>query len=926
MEIHWLADALVAGVLFVIAWSAASFVWPVFVSADPELKRSPLRAALDGARIGAWVYDISSRRFFFDKRACENLGVATGSILSLDDLSALVAASDRSRIEYHLQRAAESSDPFELTVQIEPERGPERFVELRGQAQTDRHGMPRQISGALRDVTAERQRSAEVRRQSQILAQVHDAIIATTLDGRILSWNAGAERTYGYPAAAALDKNVELLWFPEDRSQVSEQVSAASLASGAHEFVSRVRHQSGAELYAHFRLAVLRDAQNEEIGLLACSHDVTLQHQEHELLSLQASALESIGDAVLVTNKFGVILHSNAAASQMLHRRGVSMAGQLVSSLIAGSSEERDGTIEEIHAALLSEQNWSGELRCLRPGSGETIVTRTSITVLDLSSGPNWVWVQQDITEQRRAEAALKERERRFRNLADSAPMMVWMTDRAGAGEYVNRAWLTHSDMTREQARGHGWQEAIHPDDRLELRRLIDCRNRGRGPFEIELRMTRGNGTTSYTLTRGVPRYEAGRLVGFIGSAIDITHIKRAEQERIQFEQQALKSQKLHSLGVLAGGIAHDFNNLLVSVLGFSDLALREIEPRHPARELVQQIELGSRRAAALVQQVLTFAGKAEKAEEEVDVNRTVREMVTLLERTVGSKAAIDLELCPDLPILVSDPAQISQVVMNLVLNASDALGEDGGRIRIRTSLLQNSPKLASDWIGQENLLEGPYIQLEVHDTGCGMDEHTLSQVFDPFFTTKFKGRGLGLSAVMGVVRGHAGALSVRSTLGHGTSFRVVFPVSKTPAGTPSAPAVARDDDAGVLVVDDDPTVLQATSQMLKSGGLRVFCAQTEEEAAEVFERNADRIRLVLLDVVMPNTTPAMIAERLGAIGEVRVLLASGFSESSLRPPIDNRTFLGFVPKPYNRARLLEAVAAACPSLVHDESQDAASA
>ncbi len=929
MEIHWLADAAVAGAFFGIAWWFWRIVWPQSRDPAESIRRSRLKSTLDGAGIGVFTWEISGDRFICDRCAAGHVGAPAHAALSRESFLQRLAEEERDRVRYRLDRAGESNQKFVVTARlVEPDAdGDDRYIELWGEPEGEgfRAGSAARFFGAMRNVTLEHRRSAELRRQSQVLAQVHDAIVATTLDGRILTWNPGAERTYGYPAQDAVGKKLEILWFRSDREEMAQQVSAASVASGAHEFVSRVRHRSGAELYVHFRLAMLRGSDGADVGLLACSHDVTRQREEHELLSLQASALESIADSVLVTDKHGMILHSNQAASGLFRVRA-GLAGQPISALLAGSAERRDTLLSEIRTTLATNRRWAGELDCLRRGDPEPILTRASVTVLDLASGPNWVWVQQDITKQRSAEAALRERERRFRNLADTAPMMVWMTDREGDCEYVNDAWLAHTGMTRDEAVGAGWQDAFHPADRLELLRLIDCRTPGRGPFELELRTSCGNGRIAYTLTRGAPRYEAGRIVGYIGSAVDITGIKRAEQDRIALEQQALKAQKLHSLGVLAGGIAHDFNNLLVSVLGFSDLALHELEPRHPARELVEQIEVGSRRAAALVQQVLTFAGKAQKSEEEVDINDTVVEMASLLERTVGAKVSFDLDLASGLPQLTSDPAQMSQVVMNLVLNASDALGDRGGRIRVRTKLLSEAPNNEAHWIGADTFTKGRYLQLEVHDSGCGMDDDTLSQIFDPFFTTKVNGRGLGLSAVMGVVRSYAGAISVESALGEGSSFRVVFPLSPAPADLPVDPPVADTSTSGLLVVDDDPTVLQATRQMLQSCGLKVFCAQSELEAEACFRLHALEIGLVLLDVVMPATTPMRIADNLNAIQPVRILLTSGFSETGERPAIDNRTFVGFIPKPYDRAQLLEAVGAVAPSIIPERSGDAASA
>ena len=927
MAIHWLADIGVVVVILAAARLVAFYLGRASKHAGPELRKSRLHAALEGSRTGAWIWEISTRYFFCDSRACQHLGVPPGSLLGLDAFLDLVTPSDRARVELEMQRASCLDKPFELVACIRLPDGIERHLELKGRPETGELGKPIRITGALRDVTEERLRNAELRRQSQILAQVHDAIIATTPDGRILSWNDAAERIYGYPASEAIGRRVQMIWFEEDRAERENHLSAAAVSSGAHESITRARHKSGAAVYVHVRLALMHDADGETVGVLGCSYDVTDQREEQELLALQASALESIDDAVLVTNKLEKVIHANAAAHGFFARPGRKLVGGGISFLLAGSSELRTGRMGEIRQSLLREGKWSGELSCTRAEGGEPMTTRASVRLLDLESGSSWVWVLRDITVQRRAEAALKEREKRFRKLADSAPMMVWMTDAGGACEYVNDAWLSLAGMSWQQAQGHGWHEAIHPDDRAALERLIACGDGAREAFEAEIRMRNASGEFSCTLTRGAPRREGGEVVGYIGSAVDISNIKRAEEERFHLEQQALKSQKLHSLGVLAGGIAHDFNNMLVSILGFSDLALRELEPRHPARSLVEQIELGSRRAAALVEQVLTFAGKARRANEEVDLNQAVLEMVNLLELSVGSGIAFDLHLDPMLGLFVGDPAQVQQVVMNLVLNASDAFDGRGGRVRVRTCAHVVQPDEVQRWTGGERFAAGPCVMLEVHDDGCGMDAETLSQIFDPFFTTKFTGRGLGLSAVMGVVRSHSGAIQVESAPGQGARFRVLFPLPRGPVSEPGRRRPAADGEPCVLAIDDDPTVLEATRQMLQSGGVKVYSAQTEAEAVDEFERHAERIRLVILDVVMPDTTAGQIAARLEHIqGDVQILLTSGYSDSRLRPEIDGRTIVGFLPKPYTRDELLEAVADVCPAIVHDLAEDSASA
>ncbi|MCB1022349.1 MAG: PAS domain S-box protein [Acidobacteria bacterium] len=899
----------------------------MFVRTPPgssaELRRSRLRAALDGSGTGAWIWELSTRNFFCDTVACRNLGVGPGKVLSLDDLFERVYLYDRPRVEAAMLRASLSDQPFELTTRIATADDSIRYVVLEGSPELDARGAPIRFNGALRDVTEERRRTDELRRHSQILAQVHDAIFAATPSGRILSWNPAAERVYGYSPSEAIGRRIHMLWFEDDQPGLGDNLSAARLASGAHEFVSRVRHKSGAALYAQFRLAPMRNEDGQTVGLLACSSDVTQQREEHELVKMQAGALENIGDAVIVTDQRGTILHANQAALGLCPRKAGGLLGVRMAELFSGLAAEAR-KIDQIRETLLGGDEWLGELSFLSAASAP-LLARTSVRRIELESAPVWVWVLQDITEQRRAEAALIERERRFRTLADSAPMEVWMTDAHGNCEYVNKTWLERFGRPCEKALGAGWLEVVHPDDRARLQELIRC-TPGAEPFELEMRMLDRTGQNAHILTRAAPRVENGQVVGFIGSGVDITNIRKAEEERIQLEQQALKSQKLYSLGVLAGGIAHDFNNMLVSILGFSDLALHELEPRHPARTLVEQIELGSRRAAGLVEQVLTFAGKARRATEEVDLNQAVLETANLLELSLSEGVRLDLQLASELESLYADPAQVRQVVMNLLLNASDVLSQTGGCIRIRTAFEEIAASDPREWADAPPE-PGPYVLLEVSDDGDGMNPDTLTQIFDPFFTTKFTGRGLGLSAVMGVVRSHSGAISVRSELGGGSCFTVFFPLERPVLPARPERQAAVSGDLSVLVVDDDRSVLDVTRHMLQSGGLQVHAAQSADEAVALFSQGPERVRLVILDVVMPDAAPANVAARLRELrDDVQILLASGYSDSDLRPAIDGRTFVGFIAKPYNRDELLEAVARACPSIVNDLAKGSASA
>ena len=377
-----------------------------------------------------------------------------------------------------------------------------------------------------------------------------------------------------------------------------------------------------------------------------------------------------------------------------------------------------------------------------------------------------------------------------------------------------------------------------------------------------------------------------------------------AEEGRRAIESKVLEVQKLESLGVLAGGIAHDFNNLLVAILGNAGLALLDLPEDSPARASIVDIEVASRRAAELARQMLAYSGRSRFQIEPVELAELVRELLTLLQVSIGKGVVLKLHL-PDEPIIVdADAAQIRQVVMNLVINASDAIGDRSGVITIRVQRIEASVDYLADAHPDTELAAGHYAALEVADTGTGMDEATRARIFEPFFTTKFTGRGLGLAAVMGIVRGHHGALRVYSEVGHGSTFRIVLPLS---ASSP-LPRVDPDErwrgSGRVLVVDDDAMVRTVARRLLESFGLDVHSADGGPAAIDMVTAEPDAFDGVLLDMTMPDLSGPEVLERVRAIRpDLPVVLMSGYHGDELAPEL-RAGISGFVQKPFTPADL----------------------
>lgn len=383
----------------------------------------------------------------------------------------------------------------------------------------------------------------------------------------------------------------------------------------------------------------------------------------------------------------------------------------------------------------------------------------------------------------------------------------------------------------------------------------------------------------------------------------DITGRKRAEEARHALQQQIQQAQKLESVGVLAGGIAHDFNNLLVGIMGNAELALLDLAPEAPARERLNAVVTASVRAAELVRQLLAYSGRGRFVIEPVDVAALVREMGHLLQVSVSKKASLKLDLPEGLPTVQADATQLRQLTMNLITNASDALQDGDGVIALRCGAMRcDRAYLAAAFI-DEDLPAGPYLWLEVSDTGKGMDAQTQARIFDPFFSTKFAGRGLGLAAALGIVRGHKGAIRVYSEPGVGTTFKVLLPTCDSEA-PPAETAETSDGDLlrgkRVLLVDDEASVREVCGQMLRRMGLEVVLAVDGAEAVACFERRHADIDCVLLDLTMPQVDGAECFGALRRIKpEVRVVLASGYNEQEVISRFAGKGLAGFIQKPY---------------------------
>ena len=413
-------------------------------------------------------------------------------------------------------------------------------------------------------------------------------------------------------------------------------------------------------------------------------------------------------------------------------------------------------------------------------------------------------------------------------------------------------------------------------------------------------------------------RDPVGVVTGVLGVSTNITERRRAEREQAKLQAQLLQVQKLESLGVLAGGIAHDFNNLLTSMLGCASVAERLLPESSPALPALNDVIAAARRAADLTRQLLAYSGKGRFEVRAIDLSEHVEEIAHLMEATLPKKVLLRLELGPNLPAVEADVAQIQQVVLNLVVNGAEAIGDEPGRVLVTTGIQDVDAADTTDLVGSAPLAPGRYVFLEVRDTGCGMDDATKARIFDPFFTTKFTGRGLGLAATLGIVRSHGGAVRLSSTPGKGTTFRVLLPASSLPVKRNDLPLSTGFAGSGtVLVVDDEKGVRSTLRMLLTPMGFDVLEASDGQEAIDLFVANADAIVLVVLDLTMPVLGGREVFAKLRLIRPgVRVILSSGYDEEEMTRRFGAKGIAGFLQKPYTAAELAEKLSAALESVI----------
>jgi two-component system cell cycle sensor histidine kinase/response regulator CckA len=717
-----------------------------------------------------------------------------------------------------------------------------------------------------------------------------DAIICLDAGGVVRSWNRGAAAIYGYSREEMIGRTMETLVPPEHAAEERQILAAA----GAGRIVERLETTRIRKDGARIELSVSAFPVMHE-GRIAAITYVARSNAEHQRLAAANAQLRAIietsEDPIIGTDSAHAITMWNGAAERVFGYTAREAIGRKTIWLVPRDRAQEES--ELLQRVTEGETITHFETVRMRRDGVPVPVSLTLSPVYDPHGRFSGICtIARETAERHRLEAG----NAHLASIVESSEDAVVSKDLNGVIQTWNVGAQRVYGYDAQEAIGRNIAFLLPPGRANEEQEILATLRRGERVEHFETKRLRKDGQViDVSLGISPIRDSAGRIIG-------ASHVARDVTERKSFELQMQQTQRLESLGVLAGGIAHDFNNLLTGVLGNASLTYDILPSDHPARPLVQDVSKAAERAAQLTAQLLAYAGKGQFTIGPVDVDRLLSEIKPLIAASISKNVEVRLDLNHDVPLVEGDATQIQQLLMNLILNGAEAIGEErAGTVLVRTGTQFHDEVHPFNRFSAEALAPGEYAVIEVRDNGCGMNEETVRKIFDPFFTTKFLGRGLGLAAALGIVKSHKGAIRVDSRAGQGSTFTVVMPASQKARLKTATPI------ATVLVVDDEEIVRKTAKACLEKRGYRVVTANNGQEAVERFRESGSEIGIVILDLTMPVMGGEEALRQLRAAGaRAPVVLSSGYSEADARKNFVNHRLAGFLQKPYSAARLID--------------------
>jgi len=755
-----------------------------------------------------------------------------------------------------------------------------------------------------------------------VIDAVPDPIFCKDREGRYLLTNQAHSRRLGVPHGSCLGKNVfELSGVDSALAKLYHDDDVNVLATGE----PLINHEEpfvwpdGSRGWYLTSKYPLRDAQGKIAGLVGIARDISQRRKAERKLDgerrMLRTVIDAVADPIFFKDHEGRFLLVNAAYEELFKlgiddvrgRNDLELA--VMSECAQGYADDDQWVLthgrpiinrEEPFPRLDGTHGWFLTSKFpLRDGEGRI-------------SG--LVGIARDITEMRRASEELARSRLHYQTLVEATDTGYCVIDDGGGIIEANAEFVRLTGRaTLEEIRGRNVREwtALHDHER-NAREMANCVSTGvTRHLEIDYVWPDGRIMPIEINARLIDDGGGRRIIALCR---DISDRRAAQVERDRIERKLQESQKLESLGVLAGGIAHDFNNLLTGILGNASLAALDLPPASPVHISLEQIETAARRAADLCQQMLAYSGKGRFVVRSLDLNAIIAETTDLLRVSISKNATLTLDLAASLPAVQADATQVRQIVMNLVVNASEAIGERGGLIRVSTGVVRAERETFAQAHLAPELPGGDYVFLEVADNGSGMEPEVRAKIFDPFFTTKFTGRGLGLAAVLGIVRGHGGALQVDTQPGRGTTFRILLPAAEGAVEIEAKPSDGANVWRGsgtILIIDDEATVRVASSQMLRSLGFDVRVATDGVEGIESFRAAPRVFAAILLDLTMPRLGGESVFNAIRELNTtVPVVMMSGYNQGEVAARFGANGPAAFVQKPFDLSVLREKLRA----------------
>jgi two-component system, cell cycle sensor histidine kinase and response regulator CckA len=734
----------------------------------------------------------------------------------------------------------------------------------------------------VRDIS-ERKRAEETLRASEekyrkLHESMRDGYAFVTLDGVIRDSNQAFRDMVGYqPEELARLTYVDLTpacWHEMEAAIVRDQI----LVRGYSDVYEKdYRRKDGTIIPIELRSFLIGDEAGHPQGVWAIVRDITQRRQQTQELRLKDAAIAHSTNAIAIAELDGRLRYVNGAWERLHGYPAVEVVGR-------NATELWPDDVAWFSQALGQAQSTVCE-RAMQRKDGAIFYAQVSVSlVLDERGQPSGVLVSEvDVTERRFTQQALMESQILLRSIVDGTTDMVWSVDPVTFGlTFFNHGLRDHFLRVRRIALAMGMRpEDMYPTEHfVSTWRAFYQRALQEVSYNIEYPGIAGDRVLD--LTFNLLRRE-GAAYGICVFAKDITGRKQAQQERERLEDQLRVSQKMDAIGRLAGGVAHDFNNLLSVILSYTGFAIDQVPDGDPCKRDLAQVRKAAESAASLTRQLLAFSRKQVLQPVPLDLNQIVAGVEAMLRRIVGEDIVVVQALAPDLGLTLADPGQIEQVLMNLVVNARDAM-PDGGTLTIATANVEIDGAQAAELAGIE---PGPFVALAMSDTGCGIDQATQARLFEPFFTTKEKGKGtgLGLSMAFGFVKQSGGDIQVMSEPGRGSTFRIYLPRATAPAAMaqPEVPGGLPTGEETILVVEDEEALREAARRSLMNAGYQVVAAANGIEALRLWEEHNGRFDLVLTDVIMPEMSGKTLASRLAeASPGTKILFMSGYTDDTI--------------------------------------------